>query len=195
MGPGPPESPCSWLSGRTSALLPACRPAPALQEPWRRERVWQLARRLGQELEVPVSSPIVPLIIGPEQAAVEASMALLQRGLHVPAIRPPTVPRGTSRLRVSLSAAHSEADLAELVAALRACGLRFRGVDSVLGAVASTPLQAGAAAGGAGGAQAVGGQPRGRPAMAGTAAVAAGVDGMTEVLAASAAGPAPSSRL
>ncbi|PSC69499.1 8-amino-7-oxononanoate synthase isoform A [Micractinium conductrix] len=98
----------------------------AAQEPWRREHVWRLAQRLGSELGVPVSSPIVPLIIGPEAAAVGASMALLQRGFHVPAIRPPTVPPGTSRLRVSLSAAHSEQDLLELLAALRGCGLSFQ---------------------------------------------------------------------
>lgn len=42
-------------------------------------------------------SPIVPLIVGAEAAAVSASAALLARGLHVPAIRPPTVPVGTSR--------------------------------------------------------------------------------------------------
>ncbi|KAL4451868.1 hypothetical protein ABPG75_007530 [Micractinium tetrahymenae] len=158
----------------------------AAEEPWRRERVWQLARRLGRELGVPVSSPIVPLIIGPEQAAVDASMALLQRGLHVPAIRPPTVPRGTSRLRVSLSAAHGDGDLQELLAALRACGLRFRGVDSVLGEVAAAALEAGAAAAGAADAAA------GRLAAVEAAAVAAGTPAL---LAAPVAGSTPRSRL
>jgi len=45
-----------------------------------------------------------------------------QAGFHVPAIRPPTVPAGTSRLRVALSAAHSEADVADLIAALHQSG-------------------------------------------------------------------------
>jgi len=88
-------------------------------------------QRLGQELGVPVTSPIVPLIIGPEQAAVDASMELLQRGFHVPAIRPPTVPRGTSRLRVSLSAAHSDADLQLLIEAMRSCGMRFQSLPQL----------------------------------------------------------------
>ncbi|MCM2374960.1 aminotransferase class I/II-fold pyridoxal phosphate-dependent enzyme [Aporhodopirellula aestuarii] len=50
--------------------------------------------------------PIVPIIIGGDQDAVDLSGALRQRGFYVPAIRPPTVPEGTARLRVSLSAAH-----------------------------------------------------------------------------------------
>lgn len=53
------------------------------------------------------ASPIVPIVMGAESAALAASQALLERGLYVPAIRPPTVPVGTSRLRVALSASHS----------------------------------------------------------------------------------------
>jgi 8-amino-7-oxononanoate synthase len=63
-------------------------------------------------------SPIVPLILGDEQRALDASAALLARGLLVPAIRPPTVAPGTSRLRVALSAAHSVEQVGLLVAAL-----------------------------------------------------------------------------
>lgn len=63
-------------------------------------------------------SPIVPLVLGPETAAVAAGAALLDRGLLVPAIRPPTVPPGTSRLRVTLSAAHSDAQVEALLVAL-----------------------------------------------------------------------------
>ena len=63
-------------------------------------------------------TPIIPIMIGDETAALDAADRLLQHGVLVPAIRPPTVPIGTSRLRVSLSAAHSEADLARLVEAL-----------------------------------------------------------------------------
>ena len=52
-------------------------------------------------------------------AALKAADRLLQRGVLVPAIRPPTVPVGTSRLRVSLSAAHCQADVERLVEALK----------------------------------------------------------------------------
>lgn len=63
-------------------------------------------------------TPIVPVVLGSEEAALAASTALARRGLAVPAIRPPTVPPGTSRLRIALSAAHTEDDVAGLVAAL-----------------------------------------------------------------------------
>jgi 8-amino-7-oxononanoate synthase len=62
---------------------------------------------------------IQPLIVGDNNAALKLSQALWQRGLWVPAIRPPTVPKGTARLRISVSAAHTEADIAALIDALR----------------------------------------------------------------------------
>jgi 8-amino-7-oxononanoate synthase len=64
-------------------------------------------------------SPIVPVILGDEQRALDAAAALLEAGLFVPAIRPPTVAPGTSRLRVALSAAHDDGEVARLAAALR----------------------------------------------------------------------------
>jgi 8-amino-7-oxononanoate synthase len=67
---------------------------------------------------LPSMTAIQPLVVGDSRAAVEIADALRERGLWVPAIRPPTVPQGTSRLRVSLSASHTEADVASLVAAL-----------------------------------------------------------------------------
>ena len=63
-------------------------------------------------------SPIIPVVLGSEQAALSASAALLQDGLWVPAIRPPTVPVGTSRLRVTLSSAHSDDHVSRLLHAL-----------------------------------------------------------------------------
>jgi 8-amino-7-oxononanoate synthase len=57
-------------------------------------------------------------VLGDEERALEAAAALLERGLLVPAIRPPTVPKGSSRLRVTLSAAHTDADVGALVSAL-----------------------------------------------------------------------------
>ena len=65
-------------------------------------------------------SPIVPVVLGSEEAALAASAALAEAALLVPAIRPPTVPPGSSRLRVSLSAAHDDADVARLAEALSA---------------------------------------------------------------------------
>ena len=56
---------------------------------------------------------------GEADAAVALSKALWDRGLYVPAIRPPTVPPGTARLRISLSAAHTDEDVDALLAALR----------------------------------------------------------------------------
>ena len=67
-------------------------------------------------------SPIVPIVLGPEEAAVAASGALLERGLWVPAIRPPTVPPGTSRLRVTFSAAHTDDEVSRLLDALAELG-------------------------------------------------------------------------
>ena len=66
------------------------------------------------------SSPIVPVVLGSEEAAIDASERLLESGLLVPAIRPPTVPPGTSRLRVALSAAHDPTDVERLRVALQA---------------------------------------------------------------------------
>ena len=68
---------------------------------------------------LPSSTPIQPLVVGDVATAVRASEALAARGIFVPAIRPPTVPAGTARLRVSLSAAHSRADVDALNDALR----------------------------------------------------------------------------
>lgn len=61
---------------------------------------------------------IQPLLIGDNDEALAVMEALRARGLWVPAIRPPTVPEGTARLRIALSAAHTEADITRLVAAL-----------------------------------------------------------------------------
>ena len=61
---------------------------------------------------------IVGVLVGEARVAVQLSQRLEQNGLLVPAIRPPSVPAGTSRLRISLSAAHTQEDVARLVDAL-----------------------------------------------------------------------------
>ncbi len=68
-------------------------------------------------------SPIVPIVCGAEDRALDAAAALLERGLLVPAIRPPTVAPGTSRLRIALSAAHTLDHVRALRVALDELGL------------------------------------------------------------------------
>ncbi len=77
-------------------------------------------RELATLFDPAPPAAIHPVILGEEQAALAASEQLTQLGFHVPAIRPPTVPQGTSRLRVSLSAAHDTETSRTLAAALRA---------------------------------------------------------------------------
>jgi 8-amino-7-oxononanoate synthase len=64
-------------------------------------------------------SPIVPVVLGSAQRAIAASEQLLEAGLWVPAIRPPSVPEGTARLRVTLSASHTDEEVEKLVDSLR----------------------------------------------------------------------------
>jgi 8-amino-7-oxononanoate synthase len=92
------------------------------EEPARRARPLALARRFTARLGLPeAESAVVPVLVGDAQAALDISAALEAAGFLVVAIRPPTVPAGTARLRVAFSAAHAEAQvdaLAEAVAAL-----------------------------------------------------------------------------
>ncbi len=75
-------------------------------------------RHLG--LPVPASrTPIQPIVLGDDARTLDAAQSLRERGYYVRAIRPPTVPEGTSRLRICLSAAHTEAQIDGLVDALR----------------------------------------------------------------------------
>ena len=114
----------------TTALPPAMAAAAraalhvAQQEPWRRQQVLahvahfrREATGLGLQL-LDSCTPIQPVVLGSEAAAVAASDALRAQGLWVPAIRPPTVPAGTSRLRITFSSAHETADVDRLLEAL-----------------------------------------------------------------------------
>jgi len=67
---------------------------------------------------MPSDTAIQPLLIGDNQQALALSDALRERGIWVAAIRPPTVPQGTARLRITLSAAHGESDVEQLIGAL-----------------------------------------------------------------------------
>lgn len=93
-------------------------------ENWRRERLQELVARLRAWSPkrwslMDSATPIQPLLIGGNDETLALSEGLLERGILVPAIRPPTVPKGQARLRISLSAAHTLEDVDRLVAALK----------------------------------------------------------------------------
>jgi 8-amino-7-oxononanoate synthase len=89
-----------------------------------REHLRKLIARLRAGLAdlpwelMPSDTAIQPLLIGDNLQALKVSEGLRERGIWVAAIRPPTVPQGTARLRITLSAAHSEADVERLIGAL-----------------------------------------------------------------------------
>ncbi|MFC4525748.1 8-amino-7-oxononanoate synthase [Dyella halodurans] len=114
----------------TTAMPPALAAATlaavrlAQTEDWRRDqlnqriaRFRQGAAQLGLPL-MPSPTAIQPLLLGDAQAALDAAEALEQQGLLVTAIRPPTVPQGKARLRITLSAMHTETDVDRLLDAL-----------------------------------------------------------------------------
>ncbi len=129
---------CDWLVNRasgvihTTALPPPVLGAmdaaldltPAMDA--ERDRLHAWAGRLRTALaglgidHGPSTTQIVPAIVGSERAALELSARLRAQGILAVAIRPPTVPPGTSRLRLALSAAHSHDDIGRLIGALRA---------------------------------------------------------------------------
>jgi len=115
----------------TTALPPACAAA-ALQslsiiktEPERRQHLQDLIAYFRQAISaldfnvLPSTTAIQPIIIGDSEKTLALSQALLKAGLLVTAIRPPTVPMGTARLRITLTAAHSFAQVDQLIDVLR----------------------------------------------------------------------------
>lgn len=107
----------AWATLRSLRLL--------REESWRREHLRALISRfragaseLGLQL-MDSPTPIQPLLIGDSERALQLSAGLRRRGILISAIRPPTVPRGTARLRVTLSAAHEQADVDRLLEALQ----------------------------------------------------------------------------
>eukprot|EP00892_Ulva_mutabilis_P006620 jgi/Ulvmu1/432/UM001_0439.1 len=89
------------------------------RERWRVEHLQKLQKVLSVYLSAPVDSPIVPLVVGSPERAMRICAELWQAGFHVPAIRPPTVPSGTSRLRLSLSAEHTVVDVMSLIGCIK----------------------------------------------------------------------------
>jgi 8-amino-7-oxononanoate synthase len=125
----------------STALAPpaaaAARRAVALvaEEPQRRHHLRQLADLLRERLRAtgrPAGGsrcPIVPVLVGDAAAAVALSARLQERGLLVPAIRPPSVAPGTARLRISLTAGHTEEDVNRLAEALAEVAGERRGLS------------------------------------------------------------------
>ena len=115
----------------TTALPPAQAAASlaavklARREHWRREKLRALAERLrtgarvaGFEL-MPSETPIQPLVVGDDAATLAMARALEEQGFWVAAIRPPTVPEGSARLRITLSALHGAEEVDALLEALQ----------------------------------------------------------------------------
>ena len=95
-------------------------------EEWRRQRLNLLisqfrhhAKQLGLAL-CDSTTPIQPILIGDSQRALSISQELKDKGILVPAIRPPTVPQGSARLRITFCAQHTDSDLDQLLTALKA---------------------------------------------------------------------------
>ncbi len=118
--------PYVYTTAMPPALAEATRAALAIlaEEEWRREHLRSLVERfraeaagLGLEL-MPSDTPIQPIRLGDASTAAAWAEALYRRGLLVGAIRPPTVPQGSARLRVTFSAAHSDAQLDRLLEGL-----------------------------------------------------------------------------
>ncbi len=100
-------------------------------EDWRRQRLADLSARIARNLNLrrwrllPSKTAIQPLIVGENSETLALSDALASAGILVPAIRPPTVPKGSARLRITLSAAHTETDVDLLIETLRRAEAAF----------------------------------------------------------------------
>ena len=99
------------------------------EETWRREKLIKLVaqfRQGAEQIGVPLmdsSTPIQPVLINDDQKVMQVSLALREQGFLVGAIRPPTVPVGSGRLRITFTADHSEEQVERLLSALDSCGL------------------------------------------------------------------------
>ncbi|KAI3840062.1 hypothetical protein MKW92_025917 [Papaver armeniacum] len=100
------------------------------KEKWRRKAIWRRVQDFQALTKIPITSPIISLVVGSEENALIASKHLLESGFHVTAIRPPTVPANSCRLRVTLSAAHSVDDVIKLTTAISLC-IKFEDIGVV----------------------------------------------------------------
>lgn len=105
------------IASAHAAIEMACR------EPERKSRALAHAQRFSHAMRLEqAQSAIVPLIVGSAQDALQLSSVLKEKGVYVQAIRPPTVPPNSSRLRITFSAAHSDGQVDTLIDSLRALG-------------------------------------------------------------------------
>jgi 7-keto-8-aminopelargonate synthetase-like enzyme len=94
------------------------------EEPWRRHKLHELGQYLRQRLSgqglrlLSQEGAIVPLLVGQAEKSLVMARALLAAGVLAPAIRPPTVPEGTSRIRLTVTAAHEMADMDQAAGAI-----------------------------------------------------------------------------
>jgi len=108
------------------SIVAAARAAIAIVrgEPELRERLWRNARRMHAALAAagldlaPLASPILPLVVGESRVALRVAAHAFERGVLAPAIRPPTVPAGTARLRVTPMATHDDEQIDRAAAVL-----------------------------------------------------------------------------
>lgn len=124
--------PLIFTTGLPPATLAAASAAidVILREPWRRERLLSSATRIRQKLAelgfdaMAGDSPIIPIMVGDEAAACRLADDCLEAGVFIPAVRHPTVPRNKARLRLTVSAAHTTADIDEMLAVISTIGQR-----------------------------------------------------------------------
>jgi glycine C-acetyltransferase/8-amino-7-oxononanoate synthase len=138
----------AYVQNRCRSFLFTTAPPPALaaaataalaiidREPERRTALWEHRTRCAEALSgmgydlMGSETPILPVRIGDPSTALAVADELLARGCFAPAIRPPTVPTGTDRLRLSLMATHTHDDIDTLIEALRETGQRQRLIPS-----------------------------------------------------------------
>lgn len=139
-----PKDFTSYLVNTSRPFIFSTAPSPALAgaaltaldilavEPDRRTRLWGNRARLLDGLSsmgytlTPTQSPILPVLLKDPELAVRMSRALLEEGIFIPAIRPPTVPRHTSRLRITVTADHTPSHIDTCLSALHRVGKALR---------------------------------------------------------------------
>jgi 8-amino-7-oxononanoate synthase len=149
----------SWIRNRARSFIFDTAPAPAslgaaraalgiaIEEEWRRERIAGLRREIQDALASAgidlgyVGAAIIPLIVGDARAALEAARMLEKLGVFAPAIRPPSVPEGTSRIRVAIMATFDDSQRKRLLHALSEVARRFVAGDPAVEIRTASPAE------------------------------------------------------
>ena len=119
----PPPSSCAAATAALQVLQ---------EDPARRDRLWRNREELAGGLKqlgfrlTQSQSPIVPVLIGSPESAVAMAERLFELGVYAPAIRPPTVPAGTSRIRLTVTSEHTSEQLQKVLAAFSSAGRALR---------------------------------------------------------------------